>query len=313
MYSPEYICLWHILDYSHKILLGLCVYIFGFTAVILNGWLTYAFVKSRLLTFRSHLLLLALCIASETKSLLTGFIFFGTSALAGRWIFGTSTCHLFAFLRQLLGVFQIMMLTLISVERYIMSRPKRKVDLPLRFYIIGIAMCWSCAIVFSLPPLLGYGSYNCDVSGTMCDLDWRMLTSQQIGFNIMLMTFGAIIPVMVILCCLWTANCHTIRTGEFRSFDQISFTKTTTVMTTLIFSFWMPQAVLSLWIFVQNLHPPRGIPVALSVISPVSVEAAEIIPVLCYLTYDIRLRSGLLEICDRIRRRKIPERLFSKK
>lgn len=50
--------------------------------------------------------------------------------------------------------------------------------------------------------------------------------------------------------------------------------QTMTFMTTLIFLFWIPQTILSLWIFAQNLHPPRGIPVALSVISPVAIEVS---------------------------------------
>lgn len=43
-----------------------------------------------------------------------------------RWLYGTVTCQLFAFVRQLLGTFQIGALTLLAVERYLCTRPKRK-------------------------------------------------------------------------------------------------------------------------------------------------------------------------------------------
>lgn len=90
----------------------------------------------------------------------------------------------------------------------------------------------------------------------------------------------------------------------------------------MVMLFWIPQGVLNLWIFVQNLHPPRGIPVALSVIAPISnevitqpvfwydlfhfyvLQAAEILPVLCYLTYDSRIRTALMEVCVRTKKHK---------
>lgn len=67
--------------------------------------------------------------------------------------------------------------------------------------------------------------------------------------------------------------------------------------------FWVPQGVLNLWIFVQNIHPPRGIPVALTVIVPIASEASEIIPVLSYLTYDARMRTAMIEVFEAPRRR----------
>lgn len=68
-------------------------------------------------------------------------------------------------------------LTLMAVERYLITRAKRKgiglkiemevsgyvffcvsgADLPLRFYMIGMSTSWLVAFLFSLPPLLGYG------------------------------------------------------------------------------------------------------------------------------------------------------------
>lgn len=59
-------------------------------SIFLNSWVIYAFFKSRSLTFKSDLLLLSLCRASLTKSILTWFIFAGTSALAG-WYSRNST------------------------------------------------------------------------------------------------------------------------------------------------------------------------------------------------------------------------------
>lgn len=56
----------------------------GVFGVLLNGWLFATFVHSHLLTFKSHLLVLNLCVASLGRNLL-GFPFAGSSAVARRY------------------------------------------------------------------------------------------------------------------------------------------------------------------------------------------------------------------------------------
>lgn len=56
----------------------------GVFGVLLNSWLFATFVHSRLLVFKSHILVLNLCSASLGRNLL-GFPFAGSSAIFKRW------------------------------------------------------------------------------------------------------------------------------------------------------------------------------------------------------------------------------------
>ncbi|VVD00894.1 unnamed protein product [Leptidea sinapis] len=99
-------CPWYYFDSSYKTLLGGCLIVFGVFGVLLNGWLFATFLHSHLLIFRSHVLVLNLCSASLGRNLIR-FPFAASSAIAKRWLYGTASCQLFAFLNQFLGVFQM--------------------------------------------------------------------------------------------------------------------------------------------------------------------------------------------------------------
>ncbi|XP_011552121.3 visual pigment-like receptor peropsin [Plutella xylostella] len=292
-------CPWYYFDSSYKTLLGGCLIVFGTFGVLLNGWLFATFIHSHLLTLRSHILVLNLCTASLARNLLA-FPFASSSALAKRWLFGSSCCQLYAFVNQFIGVFQMVALVVISLERYFQVKGfKYEQEMSLFFHWLLVGVCWAAAVVLATPPLFGYGVYSCDVTSTVCTFLWPSLLSgaKQLGFSILLLILGGLLPIFIIFYFI-------IRTiplekryykGEQQK-DFRSLTKTLhgVCVTTLVL--WLPSAVLAAWqwapllVYGYRLH----VPPALAVVAPAAAEAATSVPVLCYLLGNERLRAALL-------------------
>ncbi|XP_053604479.1 visual pigment-like receptor peropsin [Plodia interpunctella] len=292
-------CPWYYFDSSYKILLGVCLFLFGVFGVLINGWLFATFIHSHLLIFKSHILVLNLCSASLGRNLL-GFPFSGASAIAKRWLFGTACCQLFGFLNQFFGVFQMIAILALVLERYIQAKFYRhETLLYLRVYWILTGACWIISLVFAIPPLFGYGVYSCDATGTICSLQWPSLYSgpKQIGFCLPYVVICGVVPVVAIFYYMGKAlRLEQIFYRNEVQREQKRLTRSTHALTVTTLAFWIPSAVLTGWQWVSLLiygYRPH-VPPVLALIAPIASEAATSIPVLCYLVSDERLRAALL-------------------
>ncbi|XP_013182897.2 visual pigment-like receptor peropsin [Amyelois transitella] len=292
-------CPWYYFDSSYKILLGVCLILFGVFGVLLNSWLFATFVHSHLIFFKSHILVLNLCSASLGRNLL-GFPFSGASAIAKRWLFGTACCQLFAFLNQFFGVFQMFAILTLVLERYIQAKFYRhEKSLYLRIYWILAGVCWVISLVFATPPLFGYGVYSCDSTGTICSLLWPSLASglKQIGFCIPYVLICGVLPVVAIFYYMGKAvRLEQIFYRNEIQREQKRLTRSVHALAVATLAFWIPSAVLIGWQWVPLLiygYRPH-VPPVLALIASIASEAATSIPVLCYLVSDERLRAALL-------------------
>ncbi|XP_041973800.1 visual pigment-like receptor peropsin [Aricia agestis] len=292
-------CPWYYFDSSYKVLMGACLVVFGVFGVLLNGWLFATFVHSHLLVFKSHVLVLNLCSASFGRNLL-GFPFAGSSAIAKRWLFGPTSCQLYAFLHQFFAVFQITALFCIVLERYLLAKfYKLERCLYFKYYWTLLGVCWVNSVVFSAPPLFGYGVYSCDSTGTSCSLLWPSLDSgaKQLGFSVPYVIVCGLIPVVGIFYYMGKAvRLEKIYYRGPHLKDESRFTKTVHVLTVITLALWIPAAVLAGWQWLPVLlygYRPH-VPQVLAIVAPISAEAATSVPVLCYLVGDDRLRAALI-------------------
>ncbi|GBP31162.1 Visual pigment-like receptor peropsin [Eumeta japonica] len=297
-------CPWLYFDSSYKTLLGACVIVSGVFGVLLNGWLFITFLHSHLLTARCHILILNLCTACLGRNLL-GFPFAGSSALAKRWLFGSACCKLFAFFNQFLGVFQVAALFVICLERYLQVKNYLEdKELSLRSYCGLVGSCWLYAAVLSVPPLLGYGKYSCDVTRTICTLCWPSVEDavRHFGYNVPYVVLGGFLPI----CAIFYFIIKTIPSEKryYRSQQlkqQHHLTKSLHSTCVITIMLWVPAAMLVGWqwlpllIYGYRMH----VPPALVLLAPIASEAACCVPVLCYLCGAGRERAALL---GRVRR-----------
>ncbi|KAF9804147.1 hypothetical protein SFRURICE_020575 [Spodoptera frugiperda] len=310
-------CPWYYFDSSYKLLLGACLFIFGVFGVLLNGWLFATFIHSHLLVYRSHILVLNLCTASLGRNLV-GFPFAGSSAIAKRWLFGSSCCQLFAFLNQFFGVFQITALFVAVFERYLLAKfYRRERSLYARFYWSLVAVSWCNSVIFATPPLFGYGKYSCDATGTTCTFLWPSSSSgaKHIGYSIPYILICGVAPmnkkrrfkeiklnnqVFHIVARFWYMG-KAVRLerifykGEQQK-EQTRLTQSLHAICVVTLALWIPAAILVGWQWLPLLiygYRPH-VPPALVLIASISSEAATSVPVLCFLAGDERIRAALL-------------------
>ncbi|KAJ0182021.1 hypothetical protein K1T71_002743 [Dendrolimus kikuchii] len=292
-------CSWYYFDSSYKTLLGACLFIFGICGVLLNGWLFATFVHSHLLIFKSHILVLNLCTASLGRNLL-GFPFAGSSAVAKRWLFGSACCQLYAFMNQFFGVLQMSALLVMILERYLFAKfYKRDKFLHIHFYWSLAGACWINALIFSIPPLFGYGLYSCDTTGTSCTFLWPSIYSgaKQLGFTVPYIFICGVAPVIAMFYYMGKAiRLEKIYYRGEQQKEHKHLTQSIHAICVATLALWIPAGVLIGWqwipLFVQAYRP--HVPPALSLIAAISSEAVTSIPVLSYLAGDERLRAALL-------------------
>ncbi|CAK1602876.1 unnamed protein product [Parnassius mnemosyne] len=290
-------CPWYYFDSSYKTLLGACLIIFGVFGVLLNGWLFATFIHSHLLISKSHILVLNLCSASLGRNLL-GSPFSGSSAIAGRWIFGSAGCQLFAFLNQFFGIFQMSALLALVLERYLLARrSRREKTLYFRFYWIIAGVCWLISVIFATPPLFGYGVYSCDSTDTICSFLWPASSAKQLGFSIPYVILCGLVPLIAIFHFMGKAvRLERIYYKNEQLREEKRLTRSIHIVCVATLALWIPAGVLAGWQWVPLLiygYRPH-VPPTLSLLAPIASEAATSIPVLCYLSGDERLRAALL-------------------
>nr|BAQ54923.1 opsin, RGR-like [Mnais costalis] len=308
---PE--CPWNVLEMHYLTWLGAGLIIFGIIGSAANGLLCAGCllgvgVPGNRVDQGHRLLLLNLSVASLGTLLLAGFPFTGPSSIYGRWIFGKACCQLFAFLRQMFGFAQILALVLLAIERYwlfnVITKEITRM-LTLKGIAWSIASCWTIAIAWAIPPLVHWGRYSCDSTRTTCELDWHMIGSGQVTYNLSYLLLGIIIPSFLICFCLWRAykviKLLSIDTNDFMadSLGQYFITKVVAFSAIGMYLCWLPRAIIVFWTMVQRSEEKNNIPTALKIISPIFVEASTIVPLAVYASMGSHVRQTMLGIFKR--------------
>nr|BAQ54907.1 opsin, RGR-like [Ischnura asiatica] len=307
-------CPWNALEMQHLTWLGAGLIILGIIGSAANGLLCAGCllgvgIPGNRVDQGHRLLLLNLSVASLGTLLLAGFPFTGPSAIYGRWLFGNACCQLFAFLRQMFGLAQMVALVLLAVERYWLFHAitkERSRMLTLKGIAWAIASCWTVSIAVAIPPLIHWGRYACDSTRTTCELDWHMNGSGQVTYNLSYLLLGIIIPTSLIFFCLWRAykviKLLSIDTTDFSMADSLGqyfITKVVAFSAIGMYLSWLPRAILVFWTMVLKDVEKNNIPTGLKIISPLFVEASTIIPLIVYTSMGSHVRNTILGIFKR--------------
>ncbi|XP_071454076.1 visual pigment-like receptor peropsin [Hetaerina americana] len=306
-------CSWNTLEVNHLAWLGAGLIIFGIIGSAANGLLCAGCllgvgVPGNRVDQCHRLLLLNLSIASLGTLLLAGFPFTGPSSIYGRWIFGNACCQLFAFLRQMFGLSQMLALMLLAIERYwlfyfITKEISRM--LTLKGIAWSVASCWTLAIAWAIPPLVHWGRYSCDSTRSACELDWHLLGSGQVTYNVSYLLLGIVTPSFIICFCLWRAykviRLLSMDTNDFitDSLGQYFITKVVAFSVIGMFLCWLPRAIIVFWTMLLRSEENENIPTSLKILSPIFVEASTIVPFIVYASIGSHVRQIILGIFKR--------------
>ncbi|KAK3914086.1 Rhodopsin [Frankliniella fusca] len=179
----------------------------GVSAAAALGWLSLHLLVARPRA-PTHVLLLQLCAAALAGTVLSGFPFTATSAVTGHWLYGAKGCIAQAFIQHVGVVVQLWTLSALALERWRCSRPALPLPPPsppppARWYARALALPWLLAVAVAAPPLAGWGSFGCDVSGVWCSVNWSGGGSgSAIAYAVFALLAGRLVPATVTVWCL---------------------------------------------------------------------------------------------------------------
>nr|AGL94564.1 rhabdomeric opsin 3 [Platynereis dumerilii] len=189
-------------DIIHWVI-GVYIAIVGMIGVIGNFLVIFFFSTTRSLRTPSNLFVINLAISDLGFSAVNGFPLMTISSFMRKWYFGNIACTLYGFLGGIFGFNSIGSLMFISLDRYyVIAKPleaMRKATKKRAF--LQIIVIWIWALIWSGPPLIGFGSYIPEGLQTSCSFDYLTRSPTNIAFNMGLFGMGFCFPLLIIIAC----------------------------------------------------------------------------------------------------------------
>ena len=121
---------------------------------------------------------------------------------------GKIGCTVSGFIMYTVGLLQINLVTVISMERYyIIYKPFNISKITFKLAGLVIIGCIAFSLLFTILPLFGWSYYSLEGSLTSCSVEWADRSWNVMSYNITIWLFGYIIPLSVIIYC----NIKTLR------------------------------------------------------------------------------------------------------
>uniref|UniRef100_A0A3P8WPP5 Teleost multiple tissue opsin b n=1 Tax=Cynoglossus semilaevis TaxID=244447 RepID=A0A3P8WPP5_CYNSE len=184
---------------SGHLVVALCLGFIGTLGFLSNFLVLTLFCRYRTLRTPMNLLLVSISF-SDLLVCVLGTPFSFAASTQGRWLIGRVGCVWYGFVNSCLGIFSLIILAVISYERYCtMMAPTIADGRDFRPALGGI--CFSClySVVWTVPPLLGWSRYGPEGPGTTCSVDWKTQTLNNVSYIVCLFVFCLLLPFCVIL------------------------------------------------------------------------------------------------------------------
>ncbi|KAF7993395.1 hypothetical protein HCN44_007898 [Aphidius gifuensis] len=197
------------------------------------------------------------------------------SALNRGWYWSTSTCKWYACLMSTFGLASIGNLTVMALERWMLiTNPTRPLSTRSAMYFASFV--WVYALVQSLPPLLGWGSYGPEGGNVSCSVSWEIhdSTTHNDSYIAFIFIFGLIIPLIIILSSYFGIIIKLKRVRQrigSRSKRELKVTKMIGIMITAFLIAWMPYAIFAIAAQYFHFQPSASIAILPSLLAKSSI------------------------------------------
>ncbi|XP_047185633.1 pinopsin-like isoform X3 [Scophthalmus maximus] len=124
------------------------------------------------------------------------------ASVRGGWLTGSYGCRWYGFSNALFGIVSLVSLSLLSFERYsVVLRSAQFDSLQSLRARVAVAASWLYSLVWTVPPLLGWGSYGPEGHGTTCSVQWHQRSATSRSYVSCLFVFCLILPLLLMLFC----------------------------------------------------------------------------------------------------------------
>lgn len=181
-------------------IIGIILTVGTFGSIYTNGCVLFVFlIKDRKQLTRTNAYVSAICILSVIMTLF-GIPMVAISSFSKVWIFGDAACKYYAFLMTFCGLGTMLILSVISIDRYIhIVKKNLSSRLSTKFSISINCFCMAITLMFCICPLLGWNQYTYEGVGTACAIDLIGEVNNGRSFIIALLVVFFAIPVTVML------------------------------------------------------------------------------------------------------------------
>ncbi|KAF1382716.1 hypothetical protein PFLUV_G00146650 [Perca fluviatilis] len=182
------------------------IMIFGF----LNNFIVLLlFCKFKKLRTPVNMLLLNISV-SDMLVCLFGTTLSFASSIRGKWLLGRSGCCWYGFINSCFGIVSLISLVILSYDRYSTLTEYNKRGPGYHKSLLAIGGSWLYSFFWTVPPLLGWSSYDIEGAGTSCSVSWKVHTAQSHAYIICLFIFCMGLPILVMIYCysrlLWAVK-----------------------------------------------------------------------------------------------------------
>uniref|UniRef100_A0A8C7NX51 Teleost multiple tissue opsin 2b n=1 Tax=Oncorhynchus mykiss TaxID=8022 RepID=A0A8C7NX51_ONCMY len=173
-----------------------------------------------------------------------------TSSIKGKWLLGRHGCLWYGFINSCFGIVSLISLVVLSYDRYSTLTVYNKRGPDYRKPLLAVGGSWLYSLIWTVPPLLGWSSYDLEGAGTSCSVSWTLRTAQSHAYIICLFVFCLGLPIVIMVYCycrlLWAVKqVGKIRkTAARRREHHILFMVLTTVVCYILC--WMPYGVVAM-------------------------------------------------------------------
>ncbi|XP_034742226.1 teleost multiple tissue opsin 2b [Etheostoma cragini] len=270
---------------------------FGF----LNNFIVLLlFCKFKKLRTPVNMLLLNISV-SDMLVCLFGTTLSFASSIRGKWLLGRSGCSWYGFINSCFGIVSLISLVILSYDRYSTLTKYNKHGPGYRKPLLAVGGSWLYSFFWTVPPLLGWSSYDIEGAGTSCSVSWKVQTVQSHAYIICLFIFCLGLPILVMIYCysrlLWAVKqVGKIRkTASRRREYHILFMVLTTAACYMLC--WMPYGVVAL---MATFGPPNIITPVASVVPSLLAKSSTVINPLIYIFMNKQFYRCLLIMfqCD---------------
>ncbi|CAH8871129.1 unnamed protein product [Trichobilharzia szidati] len=183
--------------------IGLFIACVGITGVCLNLLVITFFTTVKSLRTPSNMLVINLAISDFGFSAVNGFPLKTISAFNKFWPWGKTACDLYALSSGLFGFVSLSTIAAVAVDRYmVIATPFESVfQTTNRRTIILMLFLWLWSLIWTIPPLFGFGRYVLEGYQTSCTFDYISTDLTNRLFNIGLFGFGFLCPLFLSIFC----------------------------------------------------------------------------------------------------------------
>ncbi|CAF3357302.1 unnamed protein product, partial [Rotaria sp. Silwood2] len=181
-------------------LLGYYLLFIWLIGTILNGYLSYTFIRYKNLRQSSTNIFIFGLILTDFCGALCVTPLPAVALVECRWIFTYVSCVISAIIAYFTGCSNIYVLCLISIDRYIvLTRMSTTPVISVKHAYISILCVYLLALFWSLLPIIGWSNYDYEGVGASCSVKWEERSLNVTSYNITIFIFVYLIPVIIII------------------------------------------------------------------------------------------------------------------